>query len=64
MWAHYADSHKGIALGFEVPKALLFEINYVGERLKPPANFDESPVAQKELFNKLLHFKEYNLKYK
>lgn len=29
LWSHYADSHRGMALGFEVPDNLLVEVNYV-----------------------------------
>lgn len=33
MWAHYADSHKGLALGFDVPIYYLQKINYIKERI-------------------------------
>lgn len=29
LWSHYADKHKGIALGFEIPHSLLMEVCYV-----------------------------------
>lgn len=32
MWAHYGDSHKGIALGFDVPESTFQEVEYVPER--------------------------------
>ena len=32
-WAHYADGHKGLCLGFDVPDRLLAAVNYVDERL-------------------------------
>ena len=32
-WAHYADGHKGLCLGFDIPDCLLAEVNYVDERL-------------------------------
>lgn len=31
-WAHYADSHKGLCLGFDVPSEDLIEIEYLDER--------------------------------
>lgn len=34
MWAHYADSHKGMALGFEVPQAAFYKVNYTKTRPK------------------------------
>lgn len=33
-WTHYADRHRGICLGFEVPDKTLHEITYVKDRLK------------------------------
>jgi hypothetical protein len=32
-WAHYAERHKGICLGFEVPDQFLEEVRYVFERV-------------------------------
>lgn len=29
LWAHYADAHKGICLGFDVPDFLLREVEYI-----------------------------------
>lgn len=34
LWSHYADEHKGICLGFDVPDSCLKEVQYVAERLK------------------------------
>jgi hypothetical protein len=31
MWSHYADKHKGICLGFEVPEGCAKDVKYVGE---------------------------------
>ena len=33
LWEHYADKHRGLCLGFDVPKALLEKIKYVKLRL-------------------------------
>lgn len=33
MWAHYADSHRGVCLGFDVPAEELDEVNYESKRL-------------------------------
>ncbi len=33
LWAHYADKHRGICLGFDVPDSLIEEISYSGRRL-------------------------------
>ncbi len=32
-WAHYAENHKGVCLGFEIPEGLLRKVKYVSERL-------------------------------
>jgi len=32
-WAHYADRHRGLCLGFDVPAQLLRHVTYVSERL-------------------------------
>ena len=29
LWSHYADKHRGIALGFDVPDKLLFPVRYI-----------------------------------
>lgn len=39
LWGHYADSHKGMALGFDVPDDRLFKVNYTTNRTK--ITFDE-----------------------
>jgi hypothetical protein len=33
MWAHYADSHKGVCLGFDVPDEATRRIKYAPERI-------------------------------
>ena len=42
LWGHYADRHRGLCLGFDVPKALLEKINYVKLRLPIPDVVDEA----------------------
>lgn len=36
LWGHYADKHRGIALGFEVANDLLFEAKYEDSRFHLP----------------------------
>jgi hypothetical protein len=36
MWAHYADKHAGVALGFEVPDELLTKIDYTDRKISVP----------------------------
>lgn len=63
MWAHYADSHKGLALGFEVPDNLLFKINYVENRIKPEKDVDFSMSSMEGLIQKLLRTKHKEWSY-
>ncbi|KLV52803.1 DUF2971 domain-containing protein [Citrobacter sp. MGH104] len=28
LWGHYADKHRGIALGFDIPRSMLHEVDY------------------------------------
>lgn len=37
IWAHYADSHKGLCLGFEIPDEMCHRVTYEPERLPFPA---------------------------
>ncbi len=34
LWSHYADKHRGLCLGFDIPDQLVKEVTYVGRRLK------------------------------
>lgn len=36
LWAHYADRHRGLCLGFDVPDLFLREVSYVDNRLPFP----------------------------
>jgi len=46
LWGHYADSHKGMALGFDVPDDRLFKVNYTTNRAK--ITFDEKTRKVKD----------------
>lgn len=56
LWGHYADKHKGICLGFDVPDDHLSEVDYVKERLPAPPKIDES-FMKKLLLTKFEHWK-------
>lgn len=56
LWGHYADKHKGVCLGFEVPDDHLAEVEYVSERLPMPAEIDE-PFMKKLLLTKFDHWR-------
>lgn len=63
MWAHYADNHKGIALGFDIPKHMLFEINYIENRIKPTIEVDHSEHEMEKLLDLVLRSKHKNWEY-
>jgi hypothetical protein len=45
-WSHYADSHRGICLGFEVPARLLRKVTYQDERLAYNGKLDEAQMLE------------------
>ena len=53
LWSHYADKHRGICLGFDVPDELLLKVRYVSERL-PSNALTEGTVQDREEFMKQL----------
>ena len=63
MWAHYADSHKGIALGFEIPNSLLSKITYIENRIKPESDVDDSKASMQRLVHQLLRTKHKEWSY-
>lgn len=42
MWSHYADKHKGMCLGFDIPDDLVTKIKYRQKRLPPPSKIQSS----------------------
>lgn len=53
LWSHYADSHRGVVLVFEIPDDMAIRIDYQPERFKLAVNaaiqrgsFDESDLNQ------------------
>ena len=56
LWGHYADKHKGICLGFDVPDHHLSEVDYVRQRFLAPEVIDE-PFMKKLLLTKFEHWR-------
>ena len=54
-WAHYADNHKGVCLGFDIPEKKLRKVKYVEERLSREA-FSQSDFNEKLLTTKFNHW--------
>lgn len=59
MWAHYADKHRGLCLGFDIPEGpTLTKIKYVKSRIEIPENFKESlDGIVKDIFPTILEAK-------
>lgn len=55
-WAHYADNHKGVCLGFDVPDQRLKKIRYVSSRLSKSI-LNENEKVEKILTTKFKHWK-------
>ena len=62
LWAHYADSQKGLCIGFDVPEEHIFEMQYLNERVKREtiaeklAKTDVTTNDVRELFAKSTHW--------
>jgi hypothetical protein len=61
LWGHYADKHKGVALGFKIDSGDLLKVKYVKKR--PVIELNSQKVSEKDLFNKLLKYKYINWRY-
>ncbi len=40
MWSHYADRHRGLCLGFDIPESHLLKVEYSYKRIASPLKFD------------------------
>lgn len=61
LWSHYADKHRGLCLGFEIPDKWAIEVSYRLTRLKPePENYqprnDKDTFGYKLLTTKFRHW--------
>jgi hypothetical protein len=64
LWAHYADKHRGICLGFDVNGAKLEHVSYVNSRFPKPAKPQSGSFVRKLLYTKFAHWSyedEYRL---
>jgi Protein of unknown function (DUF2971) len=55
LWGHYADKHRGICLGFDMPDDLPRQVSYVNSRFNWPTEIDQSFMTQL-LFTKFSHW--------
>ena len=57
MWSHYADEHKGMCLGFDVPDDLLTKVDYRPDRLAMTENDLEDGEPSRALLHRLVFAK-------
>lgn len=57
LWSHYADKHKGICLGFDVPNSWLKPVIWVKERLPLPKAFLENGAPDASVLDQLFRTK-------
>jgi hypothetical protein len=60
LWAHYADKHQGLCIGFEVKKGRYKRIEYIPKRLPFPRSFSLNDVNVAKV---ILYTKYHNWKY-
>jgi hypothetical protein len=64
LWSHYADKHRGICLGFDVPDQLLKPVDYTPNPLKVAHDGKRSrPQINQEFMDALLRTKFIDWKY-
>lgn len=56
LWSHYADKHRRLCLGFEVPNTHLGKVRYVKKRPARPSVLDES-FMKRLLFTKFSYWR-------
>lgn len=64
LWAHYADKHRGVSLGFHVNGEKLEHVSYVNSRFPKPVNPESEAFVRKLLYTKFAHWSyedEYRL---
>ncbi len=56
LWGHYADRHRGLCLGFEIPRQILHSVRYVDARWPVPAALSMKFV-ERLLYTKFSHWR-------
>ena len=54
LWSNYGDKHRGICLGFDVPRTSVHQVEYESERLAAALDVNESPEALPPALQELL----------
>jgi hypothetical protein len=63
LWAHYAEKHKGIALGFEIPEGRLLEVTYTPDEIRTKFELSNDPNDNEQKFLDLATIKFHEWKY-
>lgn len=48
LWAHYADRHKGIALGFEILKDEIIKVKYTSDEIRTQIDLTNDPIENEK----------------
>jgi len=57
MWSHYADKHRGVCLGFDVPDKYLIKVKYINSRLAIEFDDNEQENINSDFVQKLFSTK-------
>ncbi len=63
LWSHYADKHKGIALGFEIYNLNVFDVVYNPNPIRVQINLTNDLITNKNLFLELAKIKYIKWEY-
>ena len=65
IWSHYAESHKGLALGFDIQDDIAMGVQYVENRLEMPLDLrkGKNPSADRNLGRELVTTKFHHWAY-
>jgi len=63
LWSHYADKHKGIAIGFEISGYKELDIDYDPNPIRKQFDLTDNSRINEKLFLKLAKLKYYKWKY-
>lgn len=68
LWAHYAEKHKGIALGFEIPEGEVLKVTYVCNEIRAKIELTDDQDDNEQKFIDLAKIKfqewEYEKEYR
>jgi hypothetical protein len=63
IWSHYADGHRGLCLGFDVPDHLLVNVTYTRNRAKSDKLFSNDQSVKEREMTRLLSTKFSHWRY-